>query len=253
MPLQRVHERERLNRLLRIEVVAFGLVGEVEPGPDDGQAANGAAAGMLARRQRGERLIERKVGGNRRVRRQAAIAVHRGIRRQPRRVVGEQVGGREQLLVLPLLGDHARARFDQELTRAVLPGGRRQIDAAPFDDLAGKPHAFVGARVRHGGDEIVEAADEERFGLRWARERRDIAGGGARLRRECRAVQPEIDDRVFVAAIEPAANHLVVTGGPGWPRRVELCRRYRANVGRNLVAEVLQDRSRFRRWKCEPA
>ena len=46
-PEQRIDQRERLDRLLRVEIVALGLVGEVEAGPDDRGAAD--AAGVRAR------------------------------------------------------------------------------------------------------------------------------------------------------------------------------------------------------------
>jgi hypothetical protein len=78
-PAERIDERERLDRLLRVEVEPFGLVGESRPGPTMADAADALGTQRPLGRDRFERLVEREVGGEPRVRRQPPVAVDRGV------------------------------------------------------------------------------------------------------------------------------------------------------------------------------
>ena len=106
---------KRLNRLLRIEVVAVILVGEVEPGTDDRDAPHAAGGHQALRLPALERLLDRKRWQQRRVRRESAIAEHRAER--------SQRGGR--LEVLRRLRGSFAARQIPPAHAAAAPRGTR--------------------------------------------------------------------------------------------------------------------------------
>jgi hypothetical protein len=67
MPERRLDHGERLRRLLRIEVVALGLVGEIETWADDADAAYRPCLDQALGLERVERLIDGEVRAYRRV------------------------------------------------------------------------------------------------------------------------------------------------------------------------------------------
>ena len=73
-PIERVEDAERLERLLRVDVEAHVLVREVQPRTNDRHASHRAWREQSPGLYRGQRLLHRVVGHERRVERQAAGA-----------------------------------------------------------------------------------------------------------------------------------------------------------------------------------
>jgi hypothetical protein len=70
-PPQRVEECERLDRLLRVEVVAGLLIDEVETGPDDRHALHAVRGYEPCRTKLAERPLDTVIHRDRRVRRES--------------------------------------------------------------------------------------------------------------------------------------------------------------------------------------
>ncbi len=78
---KRVGERERLDHLHGVDVVALRLVDEVEPRADNGDAPDRTTRELAAIAYGGERLLEGKIDAHRRVGRETTVAIERRVRR----------------------------------------------------------------------------------------------------------------------------------------------------------------------------
>jgi len=146
---------------------------------------------------------------------EAAITKKRGQARPRRWWCGRVLPRAGALLDHERFAIHAIPDAGQVLPRLVLSGVRRQIDAAVLHHLPYELQALVVARRRGRLDEIAETDLEELRGLRLRG--RKITGGGARQFGERRPVQPQIQDRVFVAFCEAGANFGIVLRNPSGP------------------------------------
>ena len=242
---ERVDDREGLNRLLRVEVVAFRLVGEIEPRPDDGDAVDTACGDRPRGYERRERLFDREVWQERRIGREAASAkelrpgrelgagVRRGFRRlqRPHEIVD--------------FSNHAPHRVQQITTNGGLSLGCPRIDAAAFDQPARELQALVRARRRDAGDEVADALAQDLAGAFPAAELRAVVQR-ARLPGERRAEEEKIKQRVFVALQQSRADAGVAARDPRGPGRLDLRRAECLQIGRETIAERRKNGLRVR-------
>ena len=206
---------------MRVEIVPLRLVGEVQTRAHEGDAAHAVRGELAAGGNRLDRLVEREVGGQSRIGREPAIAVHRRVRAQ----LGAWITGTlRRFRDAPI----ARVRRDDplpdldEIDPGLLPARfSRRIDGLAFDELARELEPLVRAWRGKPGDEIVEAAQQELFGHRASPERRHVLLGRARQRGEGRPVEPEIDQGVLVALSQAGPDRRVVPRYPRVPRRLE--------------------------------
>ena len=135
-PHQRVDHSERLQRLLRVEIVPFALVGEVETRADDGHAADTAGAEEPGGGDRLERLFDCEAGIDRRVGRQSALVepyrLLRSRRPRIRVILGEdtpQLGLEIALWIDGRARYHARTNWSRSLSpgAAAAPATRSPI------------------------------------------------------------------------------------------------------------------------------
>jgi hypothetical protein len=152
---ERVDDRERLNCLLRVEVVAFRFVGEIEPRPDDGDAVDTACGERPRGYERRERLFDREVWQERRVGREAAIAKElrpsRELGAGPPRISLTAASARNRRL---LQRRAASCPADNDERRPV--PRRPRIDAAAFDQPARERRRSF-APGDDAGDEVADA------------------------------------------------------------------------------------------------
>ena len=249
-PLERIEHGKRLQRLLRIDVEADVLVREVESGTDDRHASHGAGLEQPARLHRRQRLLDRIVGNERRVERQAARAEQPG----PLDELGDGVAAARRakfLIDLVLFAGHAHDRGAQILScRFPVRSGR---EAKPFSlkKGAGEQPALVIARGGQRLQQIVEAGRDQldrpaQHQLPIPRRARfDGAEHRARSRRERGAEQHPVDDGVFVALLEPRADLAIVALDPARPCGFHLRRGQRVELGRKPARQLGQNRPGF--------
>ena len=159
-PLERIEHGKRLQRLLRIDVETDVLVREVESGTDDRHASHGAGLEQPARLHRRQRLLDRIVGHQRRVERQAARAEEPG----PLDELGNGVAAAriaKFLIDLVLFVCHADHRREQVLSCGVPVRNGREAKPSSLKKGAGEQPALVIARGRQRRQEIVEAGRDQ--------------------------------------------------------------------------------------------
>jgi hypothetical protein len=125
--------------------------------------------------------------------------------------------------------------LDQVETRALPADRRGGIDPVTLDNLASKLEALVRSRRRDAGHDIGETAIDHVGRSQAVGKPCQVAIAGRRKRGEARAEQPEIHDRVFVAAVESSANLAVAARNPVEPRRLDLGPRLTIQLPRQVV------------------
>ena len=212
-------KRERLHRLLRVEVVPRGLVREVQAGTNHGDIANRAWLQQTALTQLHQRLFQRKVGPEGRVERQPAIA--KQLRTSGKLVAG--VGGLTDSLYLAgqfgSLGDDALNELVDVCEQAgAICRGSRLVSLFDEQLLCEQPPLIL-SRYSQRRHEIRRTARNQLCALRIVHCRR---AGCIQLhaRELCkrRAEQQPVDDGLFVAALQTAPNRLVLPLNPFGPR-----------------------------------
>ena len=163
---QRVGNGERLEGLLRKDVVPCRFVGKVEPGSDDGHSRNPRRFDQAIRQYPLECLLEREPGRQGRVERQPAIAIQPGA---PFKLLAD-VGKLPDLVGLAgiagLLFSDARHFGQQVLFEAGAVLDRVEPVPLRCEHRPRKQPPFVLARPLEGGHEIHGARGNQRRDLR---------------------------------------------------------------------------------------
>ena len=143
-PAQRVDHGERLSNLRWIEVVAFGLVGEVEARPNDADAAHRRGLDQPHRRKSLERPIDCEVRPDRCVRGEAASAVETRSDRELGTV--RRRSHRLNLATVAIdLAGHAREKVAEDRSAPVLD----QLRSLDRYLVARRPHERTGVARSH--------------------------------------------------------------------------------------------------------
>jgi len=181
-----------LNRLLRVKIVSFRLVGEIETWPDNGNAAGLACDEHARGRQRRERLFDGEVRQERGVRRQAPSAKEPRPDRELGAWIRRDFRGLERPHEIIDLSNDAPHHVQQKSTNGGVSVRRLRIDVVSFDQAAGELQTLVRARRRNAGDQVVDALAQDLRRAVTATELRAVVQG-ARMpasRRATHAAQP---------------------------------------------------------------
>ena len=163
-----------------------------------------------------------------------------GERRLPGAVV-ELLRGLASLKIAVVIGVRTGSEVDHIVPRLIAAGRGSGIDAVTSHHLAHKPQTVVVARVRDTGEQVVEAALQQIRRARRSAEPGDVAIGYAGAFRKARAVEPEIEDRIFVAALEPGANLGIAARYPPRPRGLQLGGRLALQLGGQVLRKRVND------------
>ena len=220
------------------------------PGPTIATRLTEPGREQPTRLHRRQRLLDRIVGNERRIERQAARAEQPG----PPDELGRGVAAArraEFLIDLLLFARHAHDRREQVISYIFPVRNGREAKPFSLKKGAGEQPALVSARGGQRLQQIVEAARDELDGPAHhqlpisRRARFDCAQHGAWSRRKRGAEQHPVDDGVFVALLEPRADVAIVALDPARPCGFQLRRGQRVELGRKPARQLGQNRPGF--------